>query len=159
MKSSGAARYVIGAILVGVGLLLLLARLGVISIDWSLAGTWWPALLIFWGVWGLFRHCFRFRLGSALLLILGFTFQVSELVWGVGAAQLWPILLLIGGIILAMLIMGQRSAVSQHHLGGEGHLLTGSYGDLSGYGNHGSYGSGGDSGSSGSGSDGGGGAF
>jgi predicted membrane protein len=90
-----------GLILVVVGALLLLDNLHYIRFG-EFARTWWPSLLILFGLWHL-AHARHRRIGGALFWILfGVLLQVDRLNlfpwWSFD--RLWPVLLVIVGLWL-----------------------------------------------------------
>ena len=110
--SSGLTRYVIGLLLVALGILLLLDNTTAFGVDWSLFGTWWPVLLIAWGLWGvfgMFSGGFRLRIWAVILLLLGVGFQLSELgLWDWDFSQLWPVVIVIVGLYILLGRRGRR---------------------------------------------------
>ena len=113
---SGSPRYVIGGILIGLGVLLLLSNTDVINLDWvwNFVRTWWPVLLIVWGLWELVSGGFRFRLWPIILLLLGIGFQLSALnLWEWDFKVVWPVFIVIIG--LAILLGRQRRRDRRRH--------------------------------------------
>ena len=107
-SSRGTARYVIGGILVALGVLLLLSNTNIINLDWGwdLVRTWWPLLLIVWGLWELVSGGFRFRLWPIILLLLGIGFQLSALgLWRWDFSVVWPVFIVIVGVAI---LLGRR---------------------------------------------------
>ena len=77
----------------------LLDTTGLAGEETNVVGTYWPALLIGWGVWGILRSGFRLRLGSLIILALGVVFLLSNLsIWAWDVGQLWPLLLVLLGL-------------------------------------------------------------
>ena len=109
---SGLTRYLLGLALVVVGVLWLLDGIGVPGLEWmgwSLAGTYWPLLLVGWGLWGLVAGGFRFRSWAVIVLLLGVAFQLSELgIWNWSFGQLWPALIVIAGLFILLGRRGRR---------------------------------------------------
>ena len=107
---SGLARYVIGGVLVVLGLLLLLSNSGLLPLNWGFIADWWPLLLVFWGLYGLVAGGFRFRSWAVILLLLGVLFQLSELgFWDWSNwSRLWPALLVLAGLYLLLRRRGRR---------------------------------------------------
>ena len=109
MKSSrGNFRYIIGGILVALGVLLLLSNTEVINLDWGwgFVVTWWPILLIVWGLWELVSGGFRFRMWPIILLLLGIGFQLSALnLWEWDFSVVWPAFIVIVGLGI---LLGRR---------------------------------------------------
>ena len=101
-------RYFIGLALVVVGALLLLDNTGLLGLEWSLLGRFWPVLLIIWGLWGLVSGGLRLRIWPIVVLLLGVGFQLSNLnrwQWDVG--QLWPLLIVLAGLLLLSGYLGR----------------------------------------------------
>ena len=107
---SGLARYVIGGVLVVLGLLLLLSNSGLLPLNWGFIANWWPLLLVFWGLYGLVAGGLRFRSWAVILLLLGVLFQLSELgFWDWSNwSRLWPALLVLAGLYLLLRRRGRR---------------------------------------------------
>ncbi len=79
----------------------LLDTTGLAGEETDVVGTYWPALLIGWGVWGILRRGFQLRLGSLIILALGVFFLLSNLsIWDWNAGQLWPVLLVLLGLAI-----------------------------------------------------------
>ena len=90
-----------GLLLVSVGIMFLLDTTGLAGEETDVVGTYWPALLIGWGVWGILRRGFQLRLGSLIILALGVFFLLSNLsIWDWNAGQLWPVLLVLLGLAI-----------------------------------------------------------
>lgn len=109
---SGMARYVIGGVLVILGLLLLLSTTGLLPLNlgWGFIGDWWPLLLVFWGLYGLVSGGLRFRPWALILLLLGILFQLAELgfwEWS-NLARLWPGLIVLAGLLILLRRRGRR---------------------------------------------------
>ncbi len=128
-SSRGRVRYVIGGILVVLGVLLLLSNTNIISLDWGwdLVRTWWPLLLIVWGLWELVSGGFRFRLWPIVLLLLGIGFQLSALgLWRWDFSVIWPVFIVIVGVAI---LLGRRrrgrAAGRRGRQEGHGHRSSG----------------------------------
>ena len=106
-RSSGSTRYFIGLLLVILGVMLLLDNTGALGLDWSLAGVYWPSLIIAWALWRLVVGGFRFRLWPIIALLVGVVLQLSNLdLWDWNFGQLlWPAVLVAVGL---MLLFGRR---------------------------------------------------
>ena len=90
-----------GLLLVALGIMFLLNTTGLVGEETNVVGTYWPTLLIGWGVWGILRSGFRLRLGSLIILALGVVFLLSNLkIWAWDAGQLWPVLLVLLGLAI-----------------------------------------------------------
>ena len=101
-------RYIIGGILIAFGVLLLLSNTDIITLDWgwNLVRTWWPILLILWGIWELVSGGFQFRLWPVILLLLGIGFQLSALnLWEWDFSVVWPVFIVIVGLAI---LLGRR---------------------------------------------------
>ena len=99
-----------GLLLVALGIMFLLDTFDVLGEETDVFGTYWPALLIGWGVWGIIRNGFRLRVGSLIILAVGVVFLLSNLgllAWNVG--QLWPVLL----VLLGLAIIGRLGRPSR----------------------------------------------
>ena len=108
-SSRSKARFIIGGILIGLGAVLLLSNANVINLDWAIdfVLTWWPMLLIVWGLWELVSGGFRFRLWPIILLLLGIGLQLSFLnLWEWDFKVVWPVFIVIIG--LSILLGRQR---------------------------------------------------
>lgn len=111
---SGLGRYIIGGVLVALGLLLLLSNAGLLPLNlgigslWGFIGNWWPLILMAAGLAGLVAGGFRFRLWAVIVLLLGVGFQLSNLdILGAGAF-LWPALIVIAGVFILLGRRGRR---------------------------------------------------
>ena len=112
---SGFGRYIIGGILVIIGLLFLLANARVLPLNlglggfWSFIGLWWPLILVAVGLVGLVANGLRlrFRLWPVILLLLGVGFLLSArgiLEW----AYIWPVLIVLAGLFILLRRRGRR---------------------------------------------------
>ena len=105
---SGLGRYIIGGVLVALGLLLLLSNIGLLPLNlgigsfWGFIGNWWPLILVAVGLAGLVSGGFRFRLWAVILLLLGVGFQLSNLDILDAGAFLWPALIVIAGVFILL---------------------------------------------------------
>ena len=118
-------RYIIGGILVALGALLLLSNADVINLDWGwdFVRTWWPILLIVWGLWGLVSGGFRFRMWPVILLLLGIGFQLSALaLWQWDFSVVWPVLIVIVGLAI---LLGRRSRRAKRREWTSGNIVEG----------------------------------
>ena len=115
-SSRGNSRYIIGAALVALGALLLLSNTNVVNLDWGwdFVKTWWPVLLIVWGLWDLVSGGFRFRVWPIVLLLLGIGFQLSALgLWQWDFSVIWPALIVIVGLSILLGRRGRRNRMRQ----------------------------------------------
>ena len=128
-SSRSTARYVFGGILVAFGALLLLSNTDVINLDWlwNFVKTWWPMLVIVWGLWELVSGGLRFRFWPIILLLLGIGFQLSALqLWEWDFKVVWPVFIVIVG--LAFLLGRRNRRLEQRRQDGaivEGSIVTG----------------------------------
>jgi hypothetical protein len=96
-------RSVIGLLLVALGIMFLLDTTDALGPGINVVGTYWPALLIAWGVWGLITSGFVLRLWYVIVLLIGVIFLLSNLrLWSWDAGQLWPIALVVVGLALLL---------------------------------------------------------
>lgn len=111
---SGFARYIIGGVLVVLGILLLLSNAGILPLNlgigslWGFIGNWWPLILVAVGLAGLVSGGFRFRLWAVILLLLGVSFLLSNLDILDAGAFLWPALIVIAGVFILLGRRGRR---------------------------------------------------
>jgi len=92
-------RAIIGLLVVTLGIMLLLDTANVFGSDTAVLGTYWPALVMAWGLWGLIS--FRSVLWHAAVLVIGVVFLLTNLnVWTLNIGQLWPVVLVAIGLAL-----------------------------------------------------------
>ncbi|MFQ6026192.1 MAG: LiaI-LiaF-like domain-containing protein, partial [Dehalococcoidia bacterium] len=97
----GLDRAVIGILVVALGVMLLLDSTNFLQTDTRFFNTYWPSLLIVWGLWGFIANGFRLRLGYTAILVVGICFQLIQLeLWSWDASQLWPVLVVVAGLFL-----------------------------------------------------------
>jgi len=126
-SSRGNSRYIIGAALVALGVLLLLSNTNVVNLDWGwdFVKTWWPVLLIVWGLWDLVSGGFRFRVWPIVLLLLGIGFQLSALgLWQWDFSVIWPALIVIVGLSILLGRRGRRNRMRRSGLIVEGTTVS-----------------------------------
>lgn len=92
-KSDGGA-VVAGVVLIAVGLVFLLDRLE-IGVE-NIVHSWWPMLIVLWGVWQLSR-CGRRWTGVWMIAVGGWLQAVQMHLYGLTMHNSWPILLIIFG--------------------------------------------------------------
>jgi predicted membrane protein len=99
-----------GLILIIIGILFLLDRMGQIDFG-SLFSKYWPLLLILAGLWHLLANNFRNPAGGVFLIIIGGVFMLAKLeILGRSAWHYaWPLLLIILGVWLLFGLTGARS--------------------------------------------------
>jgi predicted membrane protein len=84
----------------------LLDSTGVLGPGTNVVGTYWPALLVAWAVWGFFANGLVLRWWQAVVGGVGVIFLLSNLrVWALDAGQLWPVALVAVGL---MMIFGRQ---------------------------------------------------
>lgn len=94
-------RTLLGLLLIALGVMFLLDTTNAFGGDTDIFGTYWPVLLIAWGLWGMVASGLRLRLGSMIVLAVGVVFLLSNLgVWAWNVGQLWPIILVVIGLVL-----------------------------------------------------------
>jgi predicted membrane protein len=100
MKFSGISdRAIIGLLVVTLGIMLLLGTTNAFGPDTAVLSTYWPTLVIAWGLWGLMS--FRSVLWHAAVLVIGVLFLLTNLnVWTLNIGQLWPVALVAIGLAL-----------------------------------------------------------
>ena len=92
-------RSFVGLLLVALGVMFLLDNTDVLGTDKRVVSTYWPVLLIAWGVWDLLSNGFRARLWPLLVLVVGVVLLLGNLqVWSVGVGRLWPVILVAVGL-------------------------------------------------------------
>jgi predicted membrane protein len=92
-------RAIIGLLVVALGIMLLLDTTDVFGRNTAVLSTYWPALVIAWGLWGLMS--FRSVLWHVAVLVIGVVFLLTNLnVWTLNIGQLWPIVLVAIGLTL-----------------------------------------------------------
>lgn len=99
-------RSVIGLLLAGLGLMLLLDSTDLLGPGTSVVGTYWPVLLIAWAVGGFVANGLVLRWWLAVVGGVGVIFLLSNLrVWALDAGQLWPVALVVVGL---MMVFGRQ---------------------------------------------------
>jgi len=99
-------RAVIGLLLVALGIMFLLDTTNALGPGTDIVGTYWPVLLIVWGLFGFIANGFAPRLWMVIVLVVGAIFLLSNLsLWIWDAGQLWPVILVVIG--LALLFRGR----------------------------------------------------
>ena len=94
-----AGRILGGLIVVGVGSILLMQKLGVIFPDWIFT---WQMLLIVIGVFMGFRSMFR-NSGWIFPIIIGGVFMIDEFYPGTAIKEyLWPVVIICGGLFMIL---------------------------------------------------------
>ena len=100
-------RTVIGLVLLALGIMFFLDTTGIWGRNINVVGTYWPVLLIAWGLWGFVSDGFALRLWPFILVVVGTVLLLSNLdLWDWGFGQLWPLLLVIIGVSM---LFGNRS--------------------------------------------------
>ena len=94
-------RTLAGLLLIALGVMFLLDTTNAFGGNTDIFGTYWPLLLIAWGLWSMVVNGWRLRLGSMVVLAVGVVFLLSNLgVWAWSIGQLWPIILVVVGLAL-----------------------------------------------------------
>ncbi len=96
-------RYWTGIILIILGSLFLLDKLGYLRLDFGrIFATWWPSLIILWALLRMMRGETGRWSGAMFWLIVGVVLQIGQFNlmpwWAVDA--LWPLLLIFAGVWL-----------------------------------------------------------
>jgi hypothetical protein len=102
-------RSFVGLLLVALGVMFLLDNTDVLGTERRVVGTYWPALLIAWGLWGLLSGGFRARMWPLALVVVGVVFLVANLrLYPVSVGQLWPVILVAVGLSFLLRWGGSR---------------------------------------------------
>jgi len=96
---SGRGRIFFGVILVAIGVLYLLDRFQMLDFG-KVMSTYWPVIIILFGLSVLLGSRFRNILVGSLIILLGLLFQLTKLEILQGSAwhYLWPVLIILAGI-------------------------------------------------------------
>lgn len=102
MARTSSSRWVVGLVLIAVGVLFLLDTTGVVAVG-DVPATYWPLLLVGWGLWALVRERGRSLVGL-LVLLVGVAFQAERLDylepgW---ARRYWPAVLIVVGLAVLL---------------------------------------------------------
>ena len=101
MQARISDRAIVGVLLVALGIMFLLDNTNALGPRTEIFGTYWPAFLIAWGLWGFVSSGFAFRFWKVVVLMVGVIFLMSNLnLWSWDAGQLWPLALVGGGLAL-----------------------------------------------------------
>lgn len=100
------SRIILAAVLIVLGGLLLTDNLGLVKLDiGDIVSTWWPSLLILFGLGHLVANRGGTTLTPWILIGLGVLFQVITLGWA-SWGVLWPVIIIVIGV--AVLLQGSR---------------------------------------------------
>jgi hypothetical protein len=91
------SRALFGALLAGIGLLVLLDRIGQVQVTLL---PWWPMILVVFGLNKLLRPASERQTHRGLhLIVIGFWLQACTMGWfGLTFANSWPLLLVLYGL-------------------------------------------------------------
>jgi len=96
---SSSSRIFWGLLLIAVGVLLLLDRMGRLDFG-DLISFYWPLLLIFAGLWHLAANGFRNTAGGLVLIVVGSLFMLGK--WHILGRSawhfVWPLLIILAGL-------------------------------------------------------------
>jgi predicted membrane protein len=107
-------RAVIGLLLIALGIMFLLDTTNALGAGTNIVGTYWPVLLIAWGLAGLVASGFAPRLWMVIVLVVGAIFLLSNLrLLSWNAWQLWPVILVLIG--LSFLFGGRAGRRRRRH--------------------------------------------
>jgi hypothetical protein len=100
-------RAFVGILLVALGVMFLLDNTRVLGPEKRVVATFWPVLLIAWGLWSLLSSGFRVRLWPLVLLTVGIVFLLANLgLWSFSVGQLWPVILVVVGLSFLLRVRG-----------------------------------------------------
>jgi hypothetical protein len=108
-RRSSQHHLVVGLVIVGLGVILLLDRIGILAADRVF--LFWPLIVIWWG-YRMFVNATSLtrRFWAGFIFLLGVSFQAEAL--GIGHIRfdtVWPVLLICAGILLIMKRYEQRN--------------------------------------------------
>lgn len=118
------ARFIIGIIIIIIGVMTLLSNVGIAHFD-NLFATWWPLLIIIWGVYTLVDNP-RNYLWASILLIFGVIWQLERLdivdlnPWQV----IWPIAIIFVGASIVLNRKGMNAKITKDITKDERHDVT-----------------------------------
>ncbi len=96
---SSSSRIFWGLLLIVVGVLLLLDRMGRLDFG-DLISFYWPLFLIFGGLWHLVTNQFRHTAGGVVLIVIGSLFMLGK--WHILGRSawhfVWPLLIILAGL-------------------------------------------------------------
>ncbi len=101
--------FVIGLVVIGVGVLLLLGSTGVLDIGDVF--LWIPSLFILLGVWLMIKSRFR-RIGGPILMIL-IAGIIQLMILGLDVGRFWPVILIIIGTVVLVNSFRSRGRSSE----------------------------------------------
>ena len=106
-RSGLGGRFLLGVVVVAIGVLFLLNSTGVANLDGLL--DWWPSLIILYGAWRLIANRFRSLFWPALLIAIGAFLQLGQLGLDIDWGMFWPVALIAVGLAILMGGIRRRS--------------------------------------------------
>lgn len=94
-------RALIGLLLIALGVMFLLDSVEVFGPNTHILGTYWPVLLVAWGLWGLVSSGFQDKIWPMVVLAIGVVLLLNKLdalPWSIWT--LWPVILIAIGLAL-----------------------------------------------------------
>ena len=102
-----ARQFIIGLIVIGVGVLLLLGSLNVIDVDMGDIFTWIPSLFILLGVFLMVKNRFRRVGGPITMIVIAAIVQIMVLDI-LDILRFWPLILIAIGLVIFIKSFGAR---------------------------------------------------
>ena len=103
-----ARQFIIGLIVIGVGVLLLLGSLNVIDVDMGDIFIWIPSLFILLGVFLMVKNRFRRVGGPITMIVIAAIVQFAFLGFLDNVLRFWPIILIAIGLVIFIKSFGAR---------------------------------------------------
>ena len=118
-----ARQFIIGLIVIGVGVLLLLGSLNVIDVDMGDIFTWIPSLFILLGVFLMVKNRFRRVGGPITMIVIAAIVQIMVLDI-LDILRFWPVILIAIGLVIFIKSFGARRGRKSGSGGGAAHQDT-----------------------------------
>lgn len=102
-KENSGGKIIAGIILVAVGVILLMRKMGYYIPSWLLS---WPMLVVTIGLYGSLKHRFK-NAGWVIVLLIGLVFLADNFVAGFEISRyIWPVVIIIAGLFM---VFGKRN--------------------------------------------------